>query len=95
MSDDNVRKLPVKFKSKVPDDLVLVQQSNKCMHDPMFGASFIVDASLSEVTCSKCSEKLNPMWVLNILAREDRRMKENREKYAEEMKRLSERKHPD
>lgn len=92
MSDDKVTTLPVKFKTPVPADLTLVQKTNKCLHHPMFGVSFIVDESLAEVSCSACGEKLNPMWVLSTLAKEDQRMKRNREIYQDEMKRLKERK---
>lgn len=93
MSDDNITKLPVRFKSPLPNDRTLLQpfevpKVGRCSH--LF-AQYIVDPSAAEVECGKCHEKLNPMWVLAQLANSDRRMAEHRERYAAESKRLSER----
>lgn len=97
MSDDdeNVTKLPVRFKGPGPEGRTLVypQEVGKraCYHQIETGAKFIIDQSLAEVECSVCGEKLNPMWVLTRLAAQDNRFQENHTRYQEEMKRLKER----
>lgn len=90
--DDNVKKLPVKFKTPIPPERSLVEvQLGKCTHRSMFGAAYAVDESLAEVECSLCAAKLNPMWVLAQLASDDRRYFEAHQRYHDEMKRLKER----
>ncbi len=95
MTDDKVKALPVKFKQPGPVDKTLVGphevDKQKCMHSPFLGASFVVDASLAEVECSLCHEKLNPMWVLGELTKRDSRFHEAHRRYHEETKRLKER----
>lgn len=39
----------------------------------------VVDEELAQVTCKDCKVKLNPIWVLMRLAREESRFKERRE----------------
>jgi hypothetical protein len=98
--DDNVTSLPVRFKDRGPADRSVIRSceipgatigGGKCTHHPMFGASFIVDEKLSEVECSLCHAKLNPVWAMARIADQDRRFAEARERYVEETKRLSER----
>ena len=91
--DDNVTKLPVRFKSPLADERTLmhpweVHKSGVCSH--MF-VQYIVDPSLAEVECGRCGAKLNPMWVLSHLAVQDRRFQDAAERYREETKRISER----
>lgn len=88
----NVTKLPVKFKTPAPPELSLVLDDHtKCRHWEFSGAQYIVDEALAEVTCSLCNEKLNPMWVLNQIAKRESRMLQAHERYVDEMKRLKER----
>ena len=73
---DNVRPLGVKFRERAPDDRVLVEPHEVpgapvCNH--LF-ATYTVSEADAEVTCGRCNGKVNPMWVLVQLAREDRRM---------------------
>lgn len=91
--DDNVKKLPVRFKEPVPGERTLVRpyevmKDGGCSH---FLTHYIVDEKLAEVECGTCGAKLNPMWVLGQLANMDRRYEEAATRYQEEMKRLSER----
>lgn len=93
MDDDNIKKLPVKFKNPLPEDRTVLQpwevmKGGGCGH---VYVQYIVDEKLAEVECGKCGAKLNPMWVLTRLANEDRRYEEGQKRYQEEMKRLSER----
>ena len=85
---ENVVPLPVRFKDAGPEERVFeIVHTTKCWHR----AQFIVDESLATVECGACHEKLNPMWVLNTLAKEDRRMHEAHDRYKDEMRRLTER----
>lgn len=91
--DDTVLRLPVKFKSPVPEDRTLVRpfevaKSGGCSH--LF-CGYVVDEALAEVECGRCGAKLNPMWVLNRLANEDRRMAKSQERYQDEQRRLAKR----
>lgn len=91
MSEDNVTRLPVRYKSHVPEERTLVrphevQRYGGCAHN-----KFIVDDKKLEVECGECGERLNPMWVLTQLASRDMRMHEAARRYKDEMKRLDER----
>jgi len=75
---DNVRPLGVKFRERTSDDRVLVEPREvpgppACSH---LMATYIVSEADAEVTCGRCNGKVNPMWVLAQLARDDRRMHE-------------------
>ena len=91
MDEDEVTRLPVKFKRHdeevVLQRVQLVSQFPTCNH---YG-SYIVDEAEAEVTCGRCGEKLNPMWVLQQLANKEHQWHRVREQYQEEMKRLDER----
>ena len=88
--DDNITKLPVRFKPRDEERTLLrpweVGKHGGCLHP-----RFVVDDKLLEVECGVCKEKLSPMWVLVHLATKDMQMKESRKRYVEEMKRLEER----
>lgn len=89
--DDNVTKLPVKFRKTPDDGRTLfkpweVQKGLPCHH-----AAFIVDEQKQEVECASCGERLNAMWVLSYLASEDRQFKDTRKLADEAMTRLQER----
>jgi hypothetical protein len=93
MNEDNITKLPVRFKNALPEErsLVMLHETGKtglCSH--LF-CTYIVDQAAAEVECGKCGEKLNPMWVLVHLAVNDRRYDESQKRYQEEMRRISER----
>jgi len=95
MSEDDgkITTLPVRFKSPLSSDRTLllpfeVPQPGKCDH--LF-TQYIIDPAAAEVECGKCHEKLNPMWVLERLASEDRRIEDSRKRYREESQRLSDR----
>lgn len=91
MSEENVTKLPVKFRKPPEETRALfapweVGKSKPCYHN-----SFVVDPEKSEVECAKCGEKLNPMWVLSHLATADRNMADNFKRAQEAMSRLEDR----
>lgn len=96
MSDetDNVSKLPVRFKNPLPEDRSIMLaweagQPHACGH---LMTTYLLGDGAAEVTCGRCGEKLDPMWVLHKLAVSDRRMAESQARYQEEQRRLAERK---
>jgi hypothetical protein len=89
MSDEEkIVELPVKFKNPVEAGRYLKEVSypGKCWHEK---GPFIVDTTLATVECGMCKEKLNPMWVLDFLARKETHWHSMRARYAEEMARLA------
>lgn len=99
--DDKVTRLPVRFKSP-PDgeqSLRLVRgKRGECDHRWFFdgvgkmrSVSYDIREGETEVECSNCGARLDPMWVLGRLANEESIWLRNRERYADEMKRLAER----
>jgi hypothetical protein len=69
--DDNVTQLPKKAKPAAEAALTVVYNYGKCPH-----AHVEIDEKLAEVVCSDCKEKLNPIWVLTMLSREDSRLRD-------------------
>ena len=85
---DNIENIGIKFKKPICEDkmLNLLPTPKGCL-----GHSYIIDEESNIVTCSKCNKTFNPMSVLVSLARKESRWQMNRERYKEEMERLSER----
>ena len=91
MTDDNITKLPVSFKTLGKSGKVFeIKRRSECLHflEPQ---SFLVDKDLAYVECGKCSAHLNPMEVLSWLAHNETRWHETGRRYQDEMKRLAER----
>ena len=93
MTDDNITKLPVKFKNPLPEERTVVGlwevgKGASCSHT---FTTYVVDDALAEVECGKCGAKLNPMWVLCRLAVDDRRMEASQKRYEEGLRRLGSR----
>jgi hypothetical protein len=91
--DDTIARLPVRFRERLPDERTLMQLHEvsgppKCQH--LF-AQYLVDPAAAEVECGRCGEKLNPMWVLDQLAKNDRRMAESQAAAKAMRERLEER----
>lgn len=89
--DDNVKRLPVRFKHPMPDDRSLVRPYEVGKHTKCSHAHFIVDDAKAEVECGACGERLNPVWVLAQLCSADSRFHQARARYVDETKRLNER----
>ena len=96
----NVTPIPIKFKAPPCDDapmLKVVSWDGKCNHryamrdDRMVHASYQIREGETEVECSLCHTRLDPMFVLRILASEETQWHRARQRYIDEMKRLSER----
>lgn len=97
MSDDNVTKLPVNFKVPPTDDgpmLKIVSGIGSCNHSfsviqgKIINAKYLIREGETEVECSLCEAKLDPMFVLRKLAHEETKWERSRHTYQEEMKRL-------
>lgn len=54
-------------------------------------AQYLIREGETEVECGQCGTRLDPMFVLKILARQETQYDRSRERYQAEMKRLSER----
>jgi predicted nucleic acid-binding Zn ribbon protein len=91
--DDKVKRLPVRFKKPVVEEgrtlQVVHYEHDKCRHD--LKVTYLIREGETEVECSGCGTKLDPMWVLRKLAAHDSQYYRARERYQEEMKRLNER----
>lgn len=102
-----VTRLPVAFRDAPGEDapcLHVVNSSDSrlgCNHqwayrndgsgNRMVSATYRIRQGETEVECGLCSGKLDPMWVLQQLARNESRWLQNRLRAQEEQKRLSER----
>lgn len=102
MDEDNIHKLPIKFKSAPTDETFLKVVDSHfgtvgCSHrqyvkdGKIRHVRYLLRDGETEVECSQCGTKLDPMFVLKILAREENSWNETRKRYNEEMKRLGER----
>jgi hypothetical protein len=58
----------------------------------MVHVQYLIREGETEIECSRCNIKLDPMWVLRQVASEESQWMRTRAAYQEEMKRLSERK---
>lgn len=104
MSDDNVKTLPVKFKAPPAVDSPMLKViegygSDGCNHryrwddglGRMVDATYYLREGETEVECGFCHTRLDPMFVLRLLAREETQWLRTRRAYIDEMKRLNER----
>lgn len=103
MSDDNVEPIPVKFKTQEPDPPMLTVVSmwsspeGACDHrsyyvdGKMKPVTYMLREGETEIECGHCHLRLDPMFVLRLLAHEETQWKRHREIYIDEMKRLKER----
>jgi hypothetical protein len=101
--DDKVSRLPVRFKQPPGEEgrtLKIVDtrfSRDECDHVHLNGAwnrrvTYLIRKGETEVECSGCGTKLDPMFVLALMANSETDWLRTRELYVEEMKRLSERK---
>ena len=57
----------------------------------MVNVTYAIRKGETEVECSNCATKLDPMWVLTQIAHKESHWNRSRERYQEEMQRLNER----
>lgn len=90
MSDEDSAEI-LRFPFKQIEDTkrvltVVSPYGGKCRH-----VRFTIDERLALVECSDCGERLDPMYALTTLARQENRYHDLHERYADQMKRLGER----
>jgi hypothetical protein len=100
-TDDKIKPIPVKFKrppgEEQPMLKVVHSYGEDCNHRYRWNGSRMVDATYllregeTEVECGLCHTRLDPMFVLRILAGEETQWLRARERYIDEMRRLNER----
>lgn len=96
---DNVAKLPVRYKPPPGEEgrtLKLVDNHwsrEECDHraSHVRRVTYLIRSGETELECSNCGTRLDPMFVLQVLAAEESDWLRNRQRHAEETKRLSER----
>ena len=89
MNDDDVIKLHVRNKRQDDGKLFLVPPPReKCKH---YKGPFEVDDDAGTCKCMECGDDVSPMFVLKRLMNKESQWNRTREKYQDEMKRLSER----
>jgi hypothetical protein len=100
--DDNIKKLPVRFKQPPQADppflsVVTSWGDKKCDHRSFYAdghmrpVTYKIREGETEVECGNCGTRVDPMFVLRILANEENSWSRSRQGYIEEMKRLKER----
>lgn len=103
--DDKVKPIPVKFKAppgEEPPFLKIADNDRRCNHryhwvgaggltGRMVNATYLVREGETEIECGICGTRLDPMFVLRIMAREENTWSNHRARYLDEMKRLKER----
>ncbi len=82
----SVTALPVKPRNNTTERVLTEVHSYECMH-----RSFIIDAKLAQVTCADCKERMDPMFALTQLVRQETKYHELHARYQDEMTRLGER----
>jgi len=98
--DDNVKRLPVRFKAPPGADepqlkIVHHTERDRCDHKHYFvdtnirPVTYLIRDGETEVECGHCNTKLDPMWVLRRLAMEENKWRETGKRYQEEMERLA------
>lgn len=85
-STATVHELPIKPPIVDTGKVLTVVPGMKCWHK-----RFTIDETLDTVECRDCGEKLNPMYALRTLARQETQYHEYHARYQDEMKRLTER----
>lgn len=78
--------LPVKQRDNDTERVLTEVRSYDCFH-----RRFVIDDHLQQVECRDCGEKLNPMYALAQLARQENRYHELHARYHDELHRLAER----
>lgn len=102
MSDDKITRLSVSFKPKPGDDepflkVVSYRDDKKCNHKDVWEGgkyrevNYSIREGETEVECNNCGTRLDPMFVLILLANRENGYRNTQHRYAEEMNRLANR----
>lgn len=102
--DDKIRRLGVRFKPPREEGGPVLKvvgafgPDTGCNHRRVLrngkfvSVQYLIRPGETEVECGSCGTKLDPMWVLKVLAGEESEWLRVRSLYQDEMKRLNERK---
>lgn len=86
----NVRKLNIKFKSPTAGGpmlkIVSPWEKGECRHRDV---QYLIREGETEVECGACHAKLDPMFIIKILASQESQWMETAKRYKEEMARLN------
>jgi hypothetical protein len=104
MSDDNVSRIPVRFKTPPegePPFLKVVDRwgdRDGCDHRSYYvegrgyvPVTYYLRDGETEIECGRCHTRLDPMFVLRVMASEETSWSRSRKNYIEEMQRLRDR----
>lgn len=99
--DDKVKRLPVRFKMPPSEEGPVLRVVSRfggqggCDHryypGTMRHVTYAIREGETEVECGCCAVKLDPMWVLRVLAGQDSQFDRRRDHVLAEEKRLRER----
>lgn len=85
---DDVVRLPVQHKTPPGERMLVEVPPHTCCHWP---ASYEVDVKGGKCRCLLCMAEVSPMFVLEMLMREESQWMRTRHAYQDEMQRLGER----
>jgi hypothetical protein len=99
---ENIKRLPVRFRSPSPHDglslkVIASSDVDACDHHAVMLDGRLVEVTYllregeTEVECSHCATRLEPMWVLNQMAQRESRYRRTVERCHEALNRLAER----
>lgn len=89
MTKDDVKKLPVRNKRSDDGGLFLAPPPyDRCNH---FNGPFEVDEDAGKCYCKRCGGEVSPIFVLTELMKKESLWNRSRERYNDEMRRLSNR----
>jgi hypothetical protein len=100
VADETITRLPVAFKAPPSSErpqLEIARCGGECDHkhlwidNQMTHVTYKIREGETEVECSGCSKRLDPMWVIRQLAHKESRFRESAKRYQEELERLNER----
>jgi hypothetical protein len=99
--DDKIRRLPVRFRVRPgAEDVslkIVAAAETACDHVAVLRngvleeVCYLIREGETEVECSHCGTRLEPMWVLNQMSRRESRYRRTVERCHEELSRLAER----
>lgn len=85
---DNIALLPVKHKAQDTERFLKPVDPRACKH---YVGPFVIDQKAGKCICEECKQEVSPMFVLERLMQQEGQWMQSRERYQDEMKRLSER----
>ena len=88
MGDKDVKDLPIRNKRNDKGLFLVPPPYSTCKH---YGDRFELDEDAGKAKCLDCNQEVSLMFVLKRLMRQESKWMRSRERYMDEMKRLSDR----